>query len=72
MYDRDVLTGCEGTYFLARKMHLDVRVHQVSVLSNKGLLHICHDAGVHFRESLCAVDPYVELGPLSLCRDALW
>lgn len=62
---------CEGVYLLARKMHLDVRVHQVSVLPDEGLLHVRHDAGVHLREALGAVDLHVELGPLPLCRDAL-
>lgn len=62
---------CEATYFLAREMHLDVGVHQVSVLPDEGLLHVGHDAGVHLREALGSVDPHVELGPLPLCRDAL-
>lgn len=61
----------KGTYFLPRKMHLNIGVHQVSVLSYEGLLHVSHDAGVHFGKSLSAVDLYVKLGPLPLCWDAL-
>lgn len=52
-------------------MHLNIGVHQVPVLSDEGLLHVGHDAGVHLRESLCPVDLNVELGPLPLCWDAL-
>lgn len=61
----------KGAHLLARKMHLDVGVHQVSVLADEGLLHVGHDAGVHLREALGTVDLHVELGPLPLCRYAL-
>lgn len=60
-----------GTYFLSGKLHLNVGVHQVSVLAYESLLHICHDAGVHFRKSLGAVDPHIKPSPLPLCWDAL-
>ena len=58
-------------YFLPGELHLNVGVDQVSVLSYKGLLHISHDAGVHFGKSLGTVDLHIEPGPLPLCRDAL-
>lgn len=53
-------------------MHLDVGVHQVSVLSYKGFLDISHDAGVHLGEPLGAVDLHIILSPLPLCWDTLW
>lgn len=53
-------------------MHLDVGVHQVSVLSYEGLLDISHDAGVHLGKPLSAVDLHIILSPLPLCWDTLW
>lgn len=64
--------GCGGNYFLPSKLHLNIGVDQVSVLSNKGLLDISHDAGVHFRKALCTVDLHIKPCPLPLCWDALW
>lgn len=63
--------GCGESYLLPGEMHLNVGVHQVSVLSYEGLLDVSHDAGVHLGEALCAVDPHVILSPLPLGRDAL-
>ena len=65
------IAGRGGTYFLPSKLHLNVGVHQVPVLSYEGLLHIRHDAGVHFRESLSAIDLHIKPRPLPLCWDAL-
>lgn len=59
-------------YFLSGEMHLDVRIHQVSVFSDEGLLDISHDAGVHLGKPLSAVDFHIILSPLPLCWDTLW
>lgn len=64
--------GSGETYLLAGEMHLNVGVHQVSVLSYEGLLDVSHDAGVHLGKALRAVDLHVILGPLPLGWDALW
>lgn len=53
-------------------MHLDVGVHQISVLSYEGLLDISHDAGVHLGKPLSAVDLHIIPSPLPLCWDTLW
>lgn len=53
-------------------MHLNVGVHQVSVVSYEGLLDVSHDAGIHLGKALSTVDPHVILSPLPLCRDTLW
>lgn len=57
---------------LSRKLHLNIGVDKVSVLSNEGLFHIRHDAGVHFRKPLSTMDLHIKSCPLSLCWDAFW
>ena len=54
------------SYLLPGKRHLDVGIDEVLVLSDEGLLHVGHDAGVHLGEPLGSVDLQVVASPLTL------
>lgn len=60
------------THLLPGKLHLDVGVHQVPILPDKGLLDIGHNAGVHLGQALSPEDPHIEPGPLALRWNPLW
>lgn len=53
-------------------MHLNIGVHQVSVLPYEGLLDIGHNAGIHLGKPLSTVDLHIILSPLPFCWDSLW
>lgn len=59
------------THSLPSKLHLDIRINQVLILSDEGLFDVGHDAGVHSGEALSSVNLQVVTGPLSLRRHPL-
>lgn len=57
-------------YLLPSELHLDIRINQVLIFSDEGLLDVGHNAGVHPGKALGSVDLQVVTSPLSLCRHA--